>query len=147
MVLISKKAGGAPANVAAAITKLDGHATFMGQVGNDPFGDFLEQTLQRAHVDTSMLIKDKQTTLAFVSIDKDGERDFIFMRGADGQYTFNKINLAKIKSNDLIHFGSATALLSSPFKRNITFNYYNMQKTIITLFLLIQIIEMHLLQM
>lgn len=55
-----KKAGGAPANVAAAITKLGGHATFMGQVGNDPFGEFLEQTLQHAHVDTSMLIKDKQ---------------------------------------------------------------------------------------
>ncbi|MCZ2969982.1 fructokinase, partial [Acinetobacter baumannii] len=81
-----KKAGGAPANVAAAITKLGGHATFMGQVGNDPFGEFLEQTLQRAQVDTSMLIKDKQTTLAFVSIDQDGERDFTFMRGADGEY-------------------------------------------------------------
>lgn len=50
----------------------------MGQVGNDPFGEFLEQTLQRAQVDTSMLIKDKQTTLAFVSIDQDGERDFYF---------------------------------------------------------------------
>lgn len=44
----------------------------MGQVGNDPFGEFLEQTLQRAQVDTSMLIKDKQTTLAFVSIDEMG---------------------------------------------------------------------------
>ena len=42
----------------------------MGQVGNDPFGEFLEQTLQHAHVDTSMLIRDKQTTLAFVSIDE-----------------------------------------------------------------------------
>ena len=52
-----EKAGGAPANVAAAITKLGGHATFMGQVGNDPFGEFLEQTLQHAHVDTSMLIR------------------------------------------------------------------------------------------
>ncbi|HDR5270620.1 carbohydrate kinase [Bacillus thuringiensis] len=111
-----KKAGGAPANVAAAITKLGGHATFMGQVGNDPFGEFLEQTLQHAHVDTSMLIKDKQTTLAFVSINQDGERDFIFMRGADGEYHFNSIDLSKIKTNDLIHFGSATALLSSPLK-------------------------------
>lgn len=88
----------------------------MGQVGNDPFGEFLEQTLQRAHVDTSMLIKDKQTTLAFVSIDQDGERDFTFMRGADGEYQFNSIDLSKIKTNDLIHFGSATALLSSPLK-------------------------------
>ena len=111
-----EKAGGAPANVAAAITKLGGHATFMGQVGNDPFGEFLEQTLQRAQVDTSMLIKDKQTTLAFVSIDQDGERDFTFMRGADGEYQFNSIDLSKIQTNDLIHFGSATALLSSPLK-------------------------------
>lgn len=111
-----KKAGGAPANVAAAITKLGGHATFMGQVGNDPFGKFLEQTLQRAKVDTSMLIKDKQTTLAFVSIDQNGERDFTFMRGADGEYQFNSIDLSKIQTNDLIHFGSATALLSSPLK-------------------------------
>ena len=91
-----EKAGGAPANV-AAITKLGGHATFMGQVGNDPFGEFLEQTLQRAQVDTSMLIKDKQTTLAFVSIDQDGERDFTFMRGADGEYQFNSIDLSKYK--------------------------------------------------
>ncbi|CAI8887941.1 Uncharacterized sugar kinase YdjE [Bacillus sp. IT-79MI2] len=111
-----KKAGGAPANVAAAITKLGGHATFMGQVGNDPFGNFLEQTLQSANVDTSMLIKEKQTTLAFVSIDQDGERDFTFMRGADGEYSFNKIDLSKINKNDVIHFGSATALLSSPLK-------------------------------
>ena len=88
----------------------------MGQVGNDPFGEFLEQTLQRAQVDTSMLIKDKQTTLAFVSIDQDGERDFTFMRGADGEYQFNSIDLSKIQTNDLIHFGSATALLSSPLK-------------------------------
>lgn len=64
-----EKAGGAPANVAAAITKLGGHATFMGQVGNDPFGEFLEQTLQRAQVDTSMLIKiNKQHLHSYPSI-------------------------------------------------------------------------------
>ena len=115
----------------------------MGQVGNDPFGDFLEQTLQRAQVDTSMLIKDKQTTLAFVSIDQDGERDFT-MRGADGEYQFNSINLSKIQTNDLIHFGSATALLSSPLKR--ISSCYNMRKITAILFLLIQIIEVHSLQ-
>ncbi|WP_455795142.1 PfkB family carbohydrate kinase, partial [Clostridium butyricum] len=32
-----KKAGGAPANVAAAITKLEGNAAFLGQVGDDLF--------------------------------------------------------------------------------------------------------------
>lgn len=117
----------------------------MGQVGNDPFGEFLEQTLQRAQVDTSMLIKDKQTTLAFVSIDQDGERDFTFMRGADGEYQFNSIDLSKIQTNDLIHFGSATALLSSPLKETY-FQLLQYAKDKVILFLLIQIIEVHSLQ-
>ena len=38
-----KKAGGAPANVAAAISKLGAEAYFCGTVGNDAFGDFLEK--------------------------------------------------------------------------------------------------------
>ncbi|PEA55161.1 carbohydrate kinase [Bacillus pseudomycoides] len=115
-VRFEKKAGGAPANVAAAITKLGGKDTFMGQVGNDPFGDFLEKTLQEANVDTSMLMKEKQTTLAFVSLDPHGERDFTFMRGADGEYTFEQIELSKINDGDIIHFGSATALLPGHLK-------------------------------
>ncbi|PEZ07535.1 carbohydrate kinase [Bacillus sp. AFS018417] len=115
-IRFEKKAGGAPANVAAAITKLGGKAAFMGQVGNDPFGEFLEKTLQDADVDTSMLIKEKQTTLAFVSLDSHGERDFTFMRGADSEYKFEQIDLSKIKRNDIIHFGSATALLPGQLK-------------------------------
>ncbi|EMA6344527.1 carbohydrate kinase [Bacillus cytotoxicus] len=111
-----KKAGGAPANVAAAIAKLGGNASFMGQVGKDPFGDFLEKTLQENNVDTSMLVKDKQTTFAFVSIDKHGERDFTFMRGADGEYQFQQIDLSKMQRGDMIHFGSATALLPGELK-------------------------------
>ncbi|PGB59358.1 carbohydrate kinase family protein [Bacillus toyonensis] len=115
-VHFEKKAGGAPANVAAAITKLGGKASFIGQVGNDPFGEFLEKTLQENCVDTSMLIKENQTTLAFVSIDQHGERDFTFMRGADGEYQFHKIDLSKIHKHDIIHFGSATALLPGHLK-------------------------------
>src|SRR5699024_7965929 len=80
-----KQAGGAPANVCATIAKLGGEALFNGKVGNDPFGIFLKQTLEQVHVDTSMLLLDDEhpTTLAFVSLKEDGERDFIFNRGAD----------------------------------------------------------------
>jgi fructokinase len=111
-----KKAGGAPANVAVSITKLGGKSSFMGQVGDDPFGRFLEKTLQENNVDTSMLIKEDQTTLAFVSIDQHGERDFTFMRGADVKYQFQQIDFSKMKTNDIIHFGSATALLPGNLK-------------------------------
>src|SRR4051794_29529827 len=86
-----KSAGGAPANVAAAIAKLGGDAAFSGKVGKDPFGDFLKQTLDAANVDTSMLVMDEKvpTTLAFVSLKKSGERDFVFHRGADAFLTLD----------------------------------------------------------
>lgn len=111
-----KKAGGAPANVAASIAKLGGHAYFLGKVGNDPFGVFLEDTLKEVNVDTSMLIKGGNTTLAFVSIDSNGERDFKFFRGADADYSFDDIDFLKIKEDDIVHFGSATGFLEGTLR-------------------------------
>lgn len=108
-----KKAGGAPANVAATVAKLGGEASFVGKVGKDPFGVFLEKTLTEVGVDTSMLLFDshKQTTFAFVSLKKGGERDFVFQRGADGLLNDGEIDKDKIMDARVIHFGSATALL------------------------------------
>jgi fructokinase len=113
-----KQAGGAPANVAAAISKLGGQASFVGKVGDDPFGEFLEKTLLDQKVDCSMLLKDRQTptTLAFVSRKKNGERDFVFHRGADEKVSYEEINMSRIVEAKLLHFGSATALLSNPFQ-------------------------------
>ncbi|ALC91599.1 sugar kinase [Bacillus sp. FJAT-18017] len=113
-----KQAGGAPANVCAAIARLGGHAQFAGKVGNDPFGQFLKKTLEDVRVDTSMLILDDShpTTQAFVSLKADGERDFIFNRGADAFVTEEELNKEVIMRNSILHFGSATALLQEPFK-------------------------------
>lgn len=113
-----KRAGGAPANVAAAISRLGGFASIAGKVGGDPFGEFLEKCLNDAGVDTSMVIKDSMipTTLAFVSLKENGERDFVFNRGADRYLSANDINLNKLRQAKIIHFGSATALLDNPFQ-------------------------------
>jgi fructokinase len=113
-----KGAGGAPANVTAAIAKLGGHAAFSGKVGKDPFGYFLKQTLDEVNVDTSMLVMDETapTTLAFVSLKKNGERDFVFNRGADGLFTWEDVQLDLVKEAKILHFGSATALLANPFR-------------------------------
>lgn len=108
-----KMAGGAPANVAATVSRLGGSASFSGKVGNDSFGDFLIETLEEYQVDTSMIVKDAElpTTIAFVSLTKDGERDFQFNRGADRNLTMEDVPLDKILESDVLHFGSATALL------------------------------------
>jgi len=114
-----KQAGGAPANVAATIAMLGGQAYFCGKVGDDAFGHFLKQTLEQAGVHTDQLIMDPSapTTLAFVSRQKDGERDFIFNRGADELLTVEDLDLQQLMTIDMIHFGSATALLSEPFSK------------------------------
>ncbi len=114
-----KEAGGAPANVAAAISKLGGASYFAGCVGNDPFGYYLKHTLQSFGVKTDYLVINKtiSTTLAFVSLMKDGERDFVFLRGADSEYSTEKEILDKIEDLKIIHFGSATALLGGKLEQ------------------------------
>ncbi|HZY33079.1 MAG TPA: PfkB family carbohydrate kinase, partial [Rhodanobacter sp.] len=46
-------AGGAPANVAVAASRLGAVATFVGSVGEDLFGDFILRALESEGVDTS----------------------------------------------------------------------------------------------
>ena len=112
-----KKAGGAPANVAAGICKLEGDAYFLGQVGDDFFGTYLIEMLQSLNINTDMTEKSGSTTLALVGIDENGERNFDFLRGSDGDYSFEKIDISKITSSDIIHFGSATAFLGGELKK------------------------------
>lgn len=106
-----KKAGGAPANVAAAISKLGAEAYFCGTVGDDAFGGFLEDTLNNNNINTELLFKIKNnTTFAFVSLMENGERDFEFARDADECLTFDMIS-DRLEEFDLYHFGSATAFM------------------------------------
>jgi fructokinase len=121
-----KQAGGAPANVCATIAKLGGTALFSGKVGNDPFGQFLKKTLDDVQVDTSMVVFDDfhPTTLAFVSLQANGERDFVFNRGADAFLVEEEIDRNKLNEAFIHHFGSATALLSDPFQST----YFNVMR-------------------
>lgn len=107
----TKKAGGAPANVACAISKLEGKSIFIGCVGDDPFGNFLLNILEESKVDISLAQRSEVfTTLAFVSIDDDGERDFVFSRGADRALKYDSA-IKKDFKNNMVHFGAATAML------------------------------------
>jgi len=108
-----KKPGGAPANVAAAIAALGGDVLLAAKVGADPFGQQLISVMKDFSVSTKWMIKDNDhfTTFAFVSLMKDGERDFVFNRGADGQLSESDIEDIDLEECSIIHFGSATAFL------------------------------------
>ena len=75
-------AGGAPANVAAAVARLGGNAAMISQVGEDAFGTHILKVLRSNGVDTSWVFRTGRanTGLAFVSLDATGNREFSFFR-------------------------------------------------------------------
>ncbi|MEO6732501.1 MAG: carbohydrate kinase [Ferruginibacter sp.] len=113
-----KKTGGAPTNVAAAIAALGGTVELSAKVGTDPFGKQLVEEMQSFGVSTKWMLQDKNffTTFAFVSLMEDGERDFYFNRGADGELTRDEVDGIDLDEISIIHFGSATAFLSGPLQ-------------------------------
>ena len=102
--------GGAPANYLAALTKFGAKTAMIGKVGNDAFGRLLIKTLKGAGIDTrGMLVSDDVfTTLAFVTLDDSGDREFSFARkpGADTQLRFDEIDLGVIDASKVLHFGT-----------------------------------------
>ena len=117
-----KKTGGAPTNVAAAVAALGGKVSLAAKVGKDPFGKQLIDVMTDFGVDTTFMLQDEThfTTLAFVSLMDNGERDFVFSRGADGQLSEEDITAIDLENYNIIHFGSATAFLEGPLQQTYT---------------------------
>lgn len=109
-MLFGRNPGGAPANVLAVVSKYGGKCAFIGKVGDDMFGKFLAETLNGLCIDTANLVFDREhnTTLAFVSLKSDGDREFAFFRnhGADRFISRDEIQEDIIKNTRLFHFGS-----------------------------------------
>lgn len=111
--------GGAPCNVLAAMTKLGNSAAFIGKVGDDTFGHFLCDTLKRLNINTDSLYfsEDSFTTLAFVTIDETGNREFSFNRNksADVMLAPEEVDSELIKKSRIFHCGTLS-LTDSPSK-------------------------------
>ncbi|KAK1391116.1 Fructokinase-2 [Heracleum sosnowskyi] len=110
-----KAPGGAPANVAIAVTKLGGKAAFIGKLGDDEFGRMLAGILDQngVCVDGIKFDQGARTALAFVTLRNDGEREFMFYRNpsADMLLTVDELNLKMIKSAKVFHYGSISLIV------------------------------------
>lgn len=108
-VRFARKAGGAPFNLLAAAAKFGMKTAFFGKVGNDLFGRFLAETVESAGVGGSIAVDPVYpTTLAFVTLTPDGDRDFSFYRrfGADTRLAPDDLDPAVIDASRVFHFGS-----------------------------------------
>ncbi|MFB6147419.1 MAG: carbohydrate kinase family protein [Candidatus Nanohaloarchaea archaeon] len=102
----SKRAGGAPANVAVAASRLGADVTKVATVGDDEFGDFLVEKLERENVDVSRVMRsDSKTTLAHVALDSEAKPHFEFYRGADEEISEEQLDL-QLDSSDIVHICS-----------------------------------------
>lgn len=107
-----RKAGGAPANVAIAMTKNGLSASMAAKVGDDDFGHFLVDTLREYNVGVACpdYCKEAVTTMAFVTLAEDGDRKFTFARkpGADTLLSPDEIREEDIADSVIIHAGSCS---------------------------------------
>jgi fructokinase len=104
--------GGAPANVAVAVAKLGAQASFVGRLGDDLFGDFILRALHAVGVETAAVRREPpptRTTLAFVEVSKDGNREFTFYRSvpaADELLAPEDIRRESLSGASFANFGS-----------------------------------------
>lgn len=109
--------GGAPANVAVALARLGQPAAFCGAVGDDPFGQRLQNVLRANDVDIDHLavIPDESTTLAFAWKNERGDGEFRILRLADTELSPEIVDAAGIADRAAIIVGSV--VLTAPGSR------------------------------
>ena len=100
-------AGGAPVNVAAGVARLGQASGFIGRVGEDAFGHFMQKTMFDIGVDTSAMEFDEnyRTSTVLVSLQENGERDFSFLVSPSADQFLAADNLPTF-NNDILHFCS-----------------------------------------
>ena len=115
--VLSANPGGAPGNFLAALNRYGCKTAMIGKVGDDSFGHLLLGTLRDAGIGTKGVLCDSRvfTTLAFVSLDASGNRDFSFARkpGADTCLTPEEVDESLFPGSRVFHFGTLS-LTSEP---------------------------------
>ena len=107
---LAAQPGGAPGNFLAALSKYGCRTVMIGKVGDDAFGHLLVKTLKDAGIGTGGVLTDPDvfTTMAFVSLDEHGNRDFSFARkpGADTCLKPEEVDGDLIADAKVFHFGT-----------------------------------------
>ena len=102
--------GGAPGNFLAALQKYGCSTALIGKVGADSFGKLLLATVAAKGIETRGIVSDPDafTTLAFVTLDATGNREFSFARkpGADTCLRPEEVNTALLDEGKVFHFGT-----------------------------------------
>lgn len=130
MRLFEQNPGGAVANLVCAAAQCGAKTAFIGKVGADMHGRFLKEAMLGAGVDMRALIEadDVFTTLAFVALSQNGEREFSFARkpGADTCLRADELDVTLLRHTRLFHTGSLS--LTEEPSRSATYEAIDIAK-------------------
>ena len=103
-----RKAGGAPFNVACALKRFGRDVKFVGSVGDDLIGRFLIKYAADFGMDTAYIHEnaERNTTLAFVELNEEGDRSFCFYRKGTADYFMPRVDDELIRAADMVCIGS-----------------------------------------
>ena len=96
--------GGSGANVAVWLARLGQPVSFIGRVGDDPFGRWLADDLRREGVHPALTVDhERGTGVIQVLVEPDGERTMVPDRGANAVWAPNDVPEALIAGASLLH--------------------------------------------
>jgi len=103
---------GTAAGASVDLAKLGADVVAMGAIGQDELGNFLTGTMQRYGIDTSYLRRKPgvQTSATMLPIRPNGERPALHVPGANGELTFEDLDLDAIERADFLHMGGTSLL-------------------------------------
>ena len=96
--------GGNAMTASINLKKMGVEAKILGKVGNDIFGSYLRDCLDKFDVDTRGLKVDEnvQTSVSIVLLDATGERSFLHCTGTNAVMSINDINWDVVSETDCV---------------------------------------------
>jgi sugar/nucleoside kinase (ribokinase family) len=106
--------GGCAVNAGIDLAKIGISTAIIGKIGDDGFGQFMDNQLRLNNVNTDGLVKDKNanTSASVVISSSDGERSFLHCLGANALFAESDVDYAIVK-NSAIVFVAGTMLMPS----------------------------------
>ncbi|MGQ9697533.1 MAG: carbohydrate kinase family protein [Armatimonadota bacterium] len=104
--------GGCAANVSIDLARLGFNTATLGMVGNDGFGDFVVQTLEKSGVDAGGVVRTEEahTSATMIMVHADGERSFLHYIGANAAYREEHVDFDRVRAARVLHVAGALVM-------------------------------------
>ena len=106
--------GGCAASTGVALSCIGISTAILGMVGQDGFGDFMVQAMEKHGLDASGIVRSARanTSATMVMVHSDGERSFVHYLGANAEFSLADVKFDLIESARLVHVGGSNLMTS-----------------------------------